>query len=871
MTLSATRLALRRRAAAFAAAALLIGVPLVSAPGAAAEPLALAGGVRGAIDEDGLRVEQPPGAGAGWSFGLRLRAHGRGASTRAVERAAARDGGSRLEYERGPIREWYVRAGLGVEQGFTLSERPAGTGMLALHFDLDTDLSGSLSADARSVSFATPAGATLHYAGLLAYDARGAALPARLALAPGQLSIEVDDRGAAYPVTIDPLVYMEAKQVAFDASPDDHFGAAVSVDGDTAVVGAPDDDDTVAGAGTGAAYVFVRSGAAWVLQQKLTASDMAAGDGFGTAVSVSGDTIVVGAPGDDDTVAGADAGSAYVFVRTDGVWSEDEKLLAPDLAASDGFGAAVAASLETVVVGAPVGDSGAADSGAAYVYVYDSLSALGTRWPFQAELNASDAAAGDSFGASVSIDGETAVVGAYGDDDGGAQSGSAYVFVRSGTAWSEEEKLVASNDAAGDEFGRAVAVSGDTVVVGAPDDDNGSGIEGGSAYVFTRDASTWTEQDRLESSNGDDYDHFGAAVAVSSDAVAVGAPDDAGAEGEVVVFARTQTWWSQLLRVRASDRESDDSFGASVSLSGGSLAAGAPGDDDMIDDQGGAYLLYAYQEDVDLEVGKSVSNPEPAEGATVVFTVTVTNWGSDDARVVAIRDPFPEGLVFVDSLASRGTYNVHTGLWEIGTLPRYGAASLTITAQAPLGSAGLTVTNTATLLAFDATPDNNSASVSVRVGAVGPSSSWQNLDFEVDAAPADGQPDGWQLKTTPATDVVDCTTASSGSCSFLIVGSKAKSKKIFQTLVDDNPAGPYTFSFYAKADGVTGVPKAKLLLTYAGGGKAKVQIPLTAGTYDWTLYTAPVTATKAWKSAKVIISWKGTGTLHFDDLTLPPE
>jgi uncharacterized repeat protein (TIGR01451 family) len=871
MSRSTRRFERCRRAVVLGAAAALLGAPLVAARGASAEAVQLAQGARATVSEDGLRVEQQPGAEGGWSWDLRLRAHGRGGRTRAVERAAGPGDGGRLEYQRGPLREWYVRAGLGVEQGFTVGERPAGSGMLVLEFDLATELSGTLSPDARSAAFATPAGTTLHYAGLLAYDARGAALPARLVLAPGRLGIEVDDGRATYPVTIDPLVYMEAKQVAFDASADDHFGAAVAVDGDTAVVGAPDDDDPTAGDGTGAAYVFVRSGAAWVLQQKLTAGDMAAGDAFGAAVSISGERIVVGAPGDDDAVAGADAGSAYVFTRSGEVWSEDAKLLAPDLAASDELGASVAVFLDTVVVGAPAGDGGAADSGAAYVFVYDALASLGTRWPFEAELNASDAAVDDGFGASVSLDGETAVVGAPGNDDGGAQSGSAYVFVRSGTLWSEEQKLVASDDNAGDEFGRSVGVSGDTAVVGAPMDDTGNGVEAGSVYVFSRADSTWTQQDRIESSNADDFDHFGQAVAISSDAVAVGAPDDGNAEGEVVVFARTGTQWPQILRLRASDRENDDLFGASLALSGGSLAVGAPQDDDLIADQGGAYLHYAYEEDVDLEVAKSVSNPEPSEGSTVVFTVAVTNWGNDDARVVAISDPFPEGLVFVDSLASRGTYNVNTGLWQIGTLPRYSAASLTITAQVPIGSAGLTVTNTATLLAFDATPDDNAASVVVHVGAPGPSSSWQNLDFELDAAPADGQPDGWQLKTNAATDLVDCTTASSGSCSFMIVGAKKKAKKIFQSLVDENPAGGYTFSLYAKADGVTGVPKAKVLLTYAGGGKAKVELALGAGTYDWTLYNAVVTATKPWKSAKVIISWKGTGTLHVDDLTLPPQ
>src|SRR5262249_11184443 len=176
-------------------------------------------------------------------------------------------------------------------------------------------------------------------------------------------------------------------------------------------------------------------------------------------------------------------------------------------------------------------------------------------------------------------------------------------------------------------------------------------------------------------------------------------------------------------------------------------------------------LFYAYEQNVDLQVAATVSDPEPAEGANVVFTVTVTNWGADDAGVVAVSIPFPETLTFVDSLASRGTYNPSTGLWSIGALPRYTAVSLKLTGQAPIGSSGTTVTSTATLLAFDATPDNNTATVSARIGAQGSSSVFQNPGFEIDTTPADGQPDGWQLKTNLATDMTDCSTSHSGLCS----------------------------------------------------------------------------------------------------------
>ena len=188
---------------------------------------------------------------------------------------------------------------------------------------------------------------------------------------------------------------------------------------------------------------------------KLTASDAAAGDWFGRYVAVSGATVVVGAPNDDDN--GSNSGSAYVFVRSGISWSQQAKLTASDAAAFDFFGVSVAISGDTAVVGANFDDGKGVDSGSAYVFVRS-----GTTWTEQAKLTASDAAALDQFGIEVSISGDTAVVGAFSDDDSGSRSGSAYVFVHSGATWTEQAKLTASDAAIDDRFGRSVSVSGDT-------------------------------------------------------------------------------------------------------------------------------------------------------------------------------------------------------------------------------------------------------------------------------------------------------------------------------------------------------------------------------------------------------------------------
>jgi hypothetical protein len=313
----------------------------------------------------------------------------------------------------------------------------------------------------------------------------------------------------------------------------------------------------------------VRSGTRWSQQQKLTASDAAPNDDFGLAVAVSGDTAVVGAIGDDD--AGRDSGAAYVFVRSGTRWSQQQKLTASEAASNDLFGISVAVSGDTAVVGAYADDDAGGDSGAAYVFVRS-----GTRWRQQQKLTASDAASSDLFGNSVAVSGDTAVVGARGDDDaGGVNSGAAYVFVRSGTRWSQQQKLTASDAAPNDDFGLAVALSGDTAVVGA---------ENNSAYVFVRSGTRWSEQQKLTASDAaaGAGGFFGNSVAVSGDTAVVGAyadVDAGGDSGAAYVFVRSGTRWSEQQKLTASDAAAGIRFGNSVAVSGDTAVVGAYADD----------------------------------------------------------------------------------------------------------------------------------------------------------------------------------------------------------------------------------------------------------------------------------------------------
>jgi prepilin-type N-terminal cleavage/methylation domain-containing protein len=374
-----------------------------------------------------------------------------------------------------------------------------------------------------------------------------------------------------------------AKLLAADGDANDYFGRAVAVDGDTLVVGAPQDDDKYTDSGS--VYVFTRTGATWTQQAKLTAPDSAAGDHFGTAVAIDGDTLVVGAYGDDDK--GTNSGSVYVFTRTGGTWTQQAKLTAADGAATDRFGYAVAIDGDTVVVGAPYDDDKGADSGSAYVFTR-----TGGTWTQQAKLTAAGGAAGDWFGWAVAVDGDTVVVGAP-DDAKGAKSGSAYVFVRAGATWTQQAKLLAADGAAGDRFGWAVAVDAGTIVVGALRADD-EVRDSGSAYVFVRTGGTWTQQAKLTAADGAAYDRFGYAVAVDGDTVVVGAygDDDKGTDsGSAYVFTRTGATWTQQGKLTAPDGAAGDWFGEAVAVDADTIVVGAYWDDDKGADSGSVWVL----------------------------------------------------------------------------------------------------------------------------------------------------------------------------------------------------------------------------------------------------------------------------------------
>ena len=329
-----------------------------------------------------------------------------------------------------------------------------------------------------------------------------------------------------------PFSVLQTKLTVGDAEAGDGLGTAVAIDGDTAI------------AGTGSAYIYHYDGSVWVEQAKLTAADEESDDHFGAAVSISSDTVLVGAYGNDDD--GADSGAAYIFTFDGTVWSELAKLTAADAAAGDNFGVAVAISQNRALVGAAGDDDSGADSGSAYIFAFD-----GTAWSQQAKLTATDAAAGDGFGVSTSMSADGVMVGAAGDDDSGADAGAAYFFKLENSVWQQQDKLIAADGAPGDGFGTSLAVSGSDAIVGAAGDDDG-GADAGAAYIFKFDGSAWVQQSKLTAGDAQPGDAFGSSVAIAGTYAVVGAPgdDDSGQDaGAVYIFKFDGSTWQEIAKL----------------------------------------------------------------------------------------------------------------------------------------------------------------------------------------------------------------------------------------------------------------------------------------------------------------------------------
>lgn len=345
---------------------------------------------------------------------------------------------------------------------------------------------------------------------------------------------------------------------------------------------------------SGSVYFYRRQGESWIHQQKLLSSDAIALDYFGWSVSISGDRAVAGSPRADP--AGNSSGAAYVYAFDGATFGDEQKLTAADAGADDLFGVSVSIHGEIILISAPHDDDGGSDSGSAYVFRFD-----GVTWAQEQKLTASDAAPGDEFGIVASLSGDVAVVGALGVD---GRAGAAYVYRFDGTSWVEEQKLTASDAAAGDEFG-IPSVEGDRILIGSRFDDD-AGVNSGSAYAFAFDGTRWTEVQKLTASDAGGDSLFGRSVSLSGDLALVGSMrsgDGVSHFGAAYLFRFTGTDWVEQNKLTASDAEDNDQLGVSVALDGDLALVGAPGDDDTSSNFGSVHAFELSRLAFDIEPG----------------------------------------------------------------------------------------------------------------------------------------------------------------------------------------------------------------------------------------------------------------------------
>lgn len=401
----------------------------------------------------------------------------------------------------------------------------------------------------------------------------------------------------------------EARISASNPQSYNNFGRSVSISGNVAIVGAPSQDvgEEESKVDAGAVYIYHVEDDLWLEKKKLTAHDVQRDDRFGQSVSISGDVVIVGAPGEDggDGDPIMNSGAAYIFKRELGQWVVRQKLTSSDHKENGMFGQSVSISGDVAIVGESQEAGSNRDAfdidGAAYVFQL-----INDEWVQKAKLTGTDVQAGDNFGSSVSISGDIAIVGAHLEDGGEGDlyrdAGAAYIFQLENGQWTQKAKLTATHPIDDDNFGNAVSISGKTAVVGAYRDGGVFVFDLGAAYVFHQENGQWIEKQKLTASDDDEYDYFGSSVSISGQSVIVGSPssDECGAAhladcGSAYVFKLEEGKWKQKVKLTASDAQLSDEFGYSVSISENIVIVGAPyedGSDGNPNQDAGAVYIY---------------------------------------------------------------------------------------------------------------------------------------------------------------------------------------------------------------------------------------------------------------------------------------
>ncbi len=404
----------------------------------------------------------------------------------------------------------------------------------------------------------------------------------------------------------------EARLTASDGLANDKFGRAVAIQGNTAVVGAYQVSPP-GKSGAGAVYVFQRTGTMWTQVAKLVAPDAASPDNFGASLDFDGDTILIGAPFKAGP-AGVQQGAAYVFTRAGGVWTQQAKILDPSASSSDWFGTSVALQGDTAVIGAPADDVGVSDRGTAHVFTRTA-----GVWTRRAILNPSDGVVSDFFGQQVAISNGTIAVGSPQHDlTPNGNQGAIYVFTGSGAAWTQQQKLTRTGSLVNDFFPTSLAIEGDTIVAGLQTFDGIVGANQGAGLYFTRSAGVWSAGDYFQPIETQAGALFGASVAISDQFVAAGSfsytrPGFTGA-GAAYVFRRIGGVPNRTLTIAPPTLQTDANFGNRMASDGTRLLVGAFNEDGAAGANQGAVYVFRFQNE-SFVLEQKLLPSDPAAGA----------------------------------------------------------------------------------------------------------------------------------------------------------------------------------------------------------------------------------------------------------------
>jgi len=448
---------------------------------------------------------------------------------------------------------------------------------------------------------------------------------------------------------------LRQKITASDASGDSLFGDAVDSDHDTAIIGSSWDNEN--GLNSGSAYIFEHTNTTtWTQQTKLLAPDGEAMDWYGYAVAIDKDTALVGAPQYYDNKTGA----VYVYTRNGPTWTLQTQLHPTNGTPYQHFGYSLDLDGDTALIGAP-----GQDQGAAYVFTRKN-----DNWTQQARLQPDDFHA-IHFGGDVALYNNTAVIGAYSDNESGANAGAAYVFTRTNNIWTKQQKIMASDTDAGDDFGTAVSLSDDTLLVGAQGAQT-NGYWSGAAYVFTRTNGAWQQQTKLTANDTEANDYFGMDLSLDRDTALIGSVHDAGPgfrSGAAYVFTRPNgTTWAQQVELLAPDTAAEDQFGGAVSLDINTAFIGAKGNDH----NKGAVYVFTRPPVLNLTITGGLD-----------ITVTIQNTGHTDISDVEWQIHIAGGFFKRINKTMMGTIAIPAGeSRSVGTGLLFGLGPITITASA---------------------------------------------------------------------------------------------------------------------------------------------------------------------------------------------